>query len=199
MRHASRSNGWLRLEASHARISQSSLKTGGGVAWMVHVASSRRSRGDEAEDGRVDVMGCIEFFYPNFVVFIVLDHKNGLVISFPINRIPMVDGEDQIFSHSSSTPSYSCFLRSVDVFHGVREERRERSLETLKEWGDIVVIFTSCKLLICINISVFLYRIISFYVLKYFSFSSFSEVFLVRFSFLRFEESFFTFFHGKGC
>jgi hypothetical protein len=126
MRHASRSNEWLRLEASQARVSQFSLKTGGGTAWMVHVASSWRSRGDEAEDGRDDVMCCIEFFYPNFVVFIVLDHMDGLVISFPINRIPMVGGEDQVFSHSSSTPSYSCFLRCVDVFHGVREERRER-------------------------------------------------------------------------
>jgi hypothetical protein len=38
--HTQRSSGWLRLEASWARISQSSLKTGVGVAWMVHVASS---------------------------------------------------------------------------------------------------------------------------------------------------------------
>jgi hypothetical protein len=40
---------------------------------MVHVASSRRSRGVEAEDGWVDALGWIELFYPNFVVFIVLD------------------------------------------------------------------------------------------------------------------------------
>jgi hypothetical protein len=60
---------------------------------MVHMASSRRSCGDEAEDGWVDVTGCIRLFYPNFVVFVVLDHKGSLVISFPINRSPRTDGE----------------------------------------------------------------------------------------------------------
>jgi hypothetical protein len=49
--HVSRSSGLLRLEASRARVSQSGLKTDGGMAWIVHVASSRRSRGVEAEDG----------------------------------------------------------------------------------------------------------------------------------------------------
>jgi hypothetical protein len=38
--HASRSSGLLRLEANRARVSQSGLKTGGGVAQMMHVASS---------------------------------------------------------------------------------------------------------------------------------------------------------------
>jgi hypothetical protein len=38
--HASRSSGLLRLEMSWARVSQSSLKTGGGTMQMVHVASS---------------------------------------------------------------------------------------------------------------------------------------------------------------
>jgi hypothetical protein len=61
---------------------------------MVHMASSRRSHGDEAEDRRVDVMGCIRLFYPNFTIFIVLCHKGNLVISFPINRAPRVGGED---------------------------------------------------------------------------------------------------------
>jgi hypothetical protein len=70
---------------------------------MMHVASSRRSRGDEAEDGRVDAMSRIGLFYPNFTVFIVLDHKDSLVISFLINRTPMVGEEDQAFSHPSST------------------------------------------------------------------------------------------------
>jgi hypothetical protein len=36
------------------------------------VASSQRSRGDKAEDERVDVMDCIRLCYPNFVVFTVL-------------------------------------------------------------------------------------------------------------------------------
>jgi hypothetical protein len=49
---------------------------------MVHVASSRRSRGVEAEDGWVHALGWIELFYPNFVVFIVLDTKGILVFLF---------------------------------------------------------------------------------------------------------------------
>jgi hypothetical protein len=91
--HVLRSCSLLHLEASWARISQSSLKTGGGVARMVHVASSSRSRGDEAEDGRVDAINCIRLFYPNFVIFFVLGHKGSLVISFPINRTPRAGGE----------------------------------------------------------------------------------------------------------
>jgi hypothetical protein len=62
--HASRSTGLLHLEASWARVSQSSLKTGRCVVWIVHVASSRRSREDEAENGRVDAMGCIRLSTP---------------------------------------------------------------------------------------------------------------------------------------
>jgi hypothetical protein len=75
-------------------VSQSSLKTGGGVTRMVHVASSWRLRGDGAEDGRVDATDCIGLFYPNFSIFIVLGHKDSLVISFSINRTPRVGGED---------------------------------------------------------------------------------------------------------
>jgi hypothetical protein len=86
-------------------------------------------------------------------------------------------------------------------FHGVREERREseRSLQSSKVWEDVVAVSTPCKLLIFINTSVGLDRIISYLVLKCFSFSLFLEVFLAWFSFLQFEESFFDFFHGKGC
>jgi hypothetical protein len=46
---------------------------------MVHMTSSRRLREDEFEDGRVDVMGCISLFYPNFAIFIVLGPKGNLV------------------------------------------------------------------------------------------------------------------------
>jgi hypothetical protein len=53
---------------------------------MVHVASSRGSRVDEDEDGRVNAMGCNRLFYPNFAIFAVLGRKGSLVISFPINR-----------------------------------------------------------------------------------------------------------------
>jgi hypothetical protein len=63
---------------------------------MMHVTSSQGLRGDEAEDGRVDAMGCIRLFYPNFTVFIVLGHKGSLIISFPINRTPRVGGEVRI-------------------------------------------------------------------------------------------------------
>jgi hypothetical protein len=79
--HASRSSSLLRLEASQARVSQSSLRTGGGAVWIVHVASSRRSCGDDAKDGRVDATGCMRLFYPNFAVFFVLCQKDSLNIS----------------------------------------------------------------------------------------------------------------------
>jgi hypothetical protein len=58
--HGSRSSGLLCLEVNQPRVFQSSLKTDKGVTWMVHVASSRMSHGDEAEDGRVDAM---DYFY----------------------------------------------------------------------------------------------------------------------------------------
>jgi hypothetical protein len=38
--HTSRSSDLLRLKASRARVSQSSLMTGGGATRMVHVTSS---------------------------------------------------------------------------------------------------------------------------------------------------------------
>jgi hypothetical protein len=101
--HASRSDGLLCLEASRARVSQSSLNTGGGAVRMVHVASSWRSRGDKAEDGRVNTMGCIRFFYPNFTVFIVLGHMGSLVISFLIIRTLRAGGES-IIQPSLSDP-----------------------------------------------------------------------------------------------
>jgi hypothetical protein len=77
-----RSSGLIRLEVSQDRVSQSSLKIGGSVVQMVHVASSRSSCGDKSKDGRVDAMGCIELFYPNFAIFLVLGHKDSLAISF---------------------------------------------------------------------------------------------------------------------
>jgi hypothetical protein len=66
-RHTSRFSGLLRLKASRARVSQSDLKTSGGAARMVHVVSSWRLRGDEAEEGQTDVMGYIRLFYLNFI------------------------------------------------------------------------------------------------------------------------------------
>jgi hypothetical protein len=46
----------------------------------VHVASSRRLRQDEAEDGRVDAMGYIRLGYPYFTIFNVLDNRDIVVI-----------------------------------------------------------------------------------------------------------------------
>jgi hypothetical protein len=74
---------------------------------MVHVASSQRSRGDESEDERVDVMDCIGLFYLNFVVYVILNHKKTLVISFPINRTPMIGGEVSIQPSLSPPHSYN--------------------------------------------------------------------------------------------
>jgi hypothetical protein len=84
--HASRSSGLLRMKVSWARVSQSSLKTGGGATQMVPMTSSWRSHGDEVKNGWVDAMGCIRLFSPNFTVFVVLGHKGTLVISFLIIR-----------------------------------------------------------------------------------------------------------------
>jgi hypothetical protein len=46
---------------------------------MVHMTSLRRSREYEAEDERVDTMGCIRLFYPNFVVSSTLGLRGILV------------------------------------------------------------------------------------------------------------------------
>jgi hypothetical protein len=70
---------------------------------MVHVASWQMSRGDEVEDRRVDAMGCIELFYPNFAIFIVLSHKSSLLITFSTNRTPRV-GEEKSIQPSLSHP-----------------------------------------------------------------------------------------------
>jgi hypothetical protein len=96
MEHVSRSSGLFHLEESRARVSQSSLKTTREKAQMVHVTSSRRSHRNEAEDGWVDATGCVRLFYPNFVIFIVLGHKDSLVISLPKNRTPRAGGEVSI-------------------------------------------------------------------------------------------------------
>jgi hypothetical protein len=89
----------------------------------------------------------------------------------------------------------------VGVLHGVREERREseRFLQSSKEWEDVVIVFAPCKLLICINTSVCLSKIISYLVLQCFTFSHFLDVFLTRFSISRFEEFFVDSFRGLGA
>jgi hypothetical protein len=79
VRHALRSSGLRRLEASQARISQFTLKLTEEQRRVVHVASSWRSCEDEVEDRRVDAMGCIRPFYPYLTVFVVLSSRCILV------------------------------------------------------------------------------------------------------------------------
>jgi hypothetical protein len=148
--HALRYSVLLRLEVSQARVSQSCLKTGGGATQMVHVVSLRRSCGDEVEDGRVDMTGCIRLLYPNLAFFVVLGHKGSLVINFPINRTPMASGEASNSAIPLPPHSHSCFLRGVGVLHGVSEEisESERSLQSSKQWEDVVPVSTSCRHLI---------------------------------------------------
>jgi hypothetical protein len=69
--HASRSSGLLHLEVSWARISQFASKLVEERRRAVHMASSRRTHEDEAEDGRANATGCIGLFYPYFTVFVV--------------------------------------------------------------------------------------------------------------------------------
>jgi hypothetical protein len=71
--HASRSRDLLHLEVSRVRVSQSDLRTGGSVTRMVHVVSSWRVHRVEAEDERVNVTDNVRLFYPNFIIFVVLD------------------------------------------------------------------------------------------------------------------------------
>jgi hypothetical protein len=136
----------------------------------MYVASSWRSRGDEAKDGWVDATGCIRLFYPNFTVFIVLGYKCSLVISFPINMTQELEERIKYSLVPLPPSSQSCVLRGVVVLHGIRDERREseRFLQFSKEWLDVVAIFSPCKLLIYINTFVCLSKIISYLMLQYF-------------------------------
>jgi hypothetical protein len=78
--HASRSNGLLHLEATRARVSESSLKTSGGAACMVLVASSWRLCRGQVEDGWADVMSYVRPCYHCFAVFFVFGPGGILVI-----------------------------------------------------------------------------------------------------------------------
>jgi hypothetical protein len=48
--------------------------------WVVHVAPSWRLRQRQAEDGWVDVMGCVGPCYPCFAIFFLLGPRGILVI-----------------------------------------------------------------------------------------------------------------------
>jgi hypothetical protein len=79
--YTSRSSDLLRCEGSQTRVFQFVSKLAEERRRVVHVASSQRSCGDEAEDGRVDATDCIGLFYPYFAVFIVLGSRGILVFS----------------------------------------------------------------------------------------------------------------------
>jgi hypothetical protein len=57
---------------------------------VVHVASSRRSQGNEAKDGRFDGIGCgaieVGSNYSSLDVIFLLAHRGILVFVFTINR-----------------------------------------------------------------------------------------------------------------
>jgi hypothetical protein len=78
--HASRSSGLLCVEASLARVSQCSLKTGGDATVGGARDISQRWRWSQVEDGWVDVTGCTGPFYPTFAVFNVLGTRGIIVI-----------------------------------------------------------------------------------------------------------------------
>jgi hypothetical protein len=46
---------------------------------VVHVTSSQKSREDKIKTERVNAIDCIELFYPNFIIFIVLVNRDVLV------------------------------------------------------------------------------------------------------------------------
>jgi hypothetical protein len=71
----SRPSRLVRVEVSQARVFHSGFKTGGGMTQMVHVASSRRLRRVEVEDGQVDLMGYVRTFYHNFIILYVLSPR----------------------------------------------------------------------------------------------------------------------------
>jgi hypothetical protein len=79
MEHALRSNGLLRVKASQTRISQSDLKTGGGVVRMVQVSSSQRLRQCQVKDGCDDMMGYVGPCYSCLAIFFVLCSRGILV------------------------------------------------------------------------------------------------------------------------
>jgi hypothetical protein len=67
--HASRSSGLLHVEASLARVFQSSLKTGGGATTGGACGTIAEVTSKQVEDGRVDVIGCVGPCYPTFTIF----------------------------------------------------------------------------------------------------------------------------------
>jgi hypothetical protein len=75
----SRSSGTLCVEASEARVSQFGSKLVEVQRQMVHVASSRRSRGVKDKDKRINVVDFVGSFYSKIIVFVMLGLKSIVV------------------------------------------------------------------------------------------------------------------------
>jgi hypothetical protein len=120
---------------------------------VVHVASSQRLHGSEAKDNRFEGVGCgaveVGPNYPSLDVIFFLAHRGILVFCFHYKYDPKGWWRGKHSTIPLPPPNHSCFLRGVGMLHGVREERREseRSLQSTKEWEDVVV-FTPCRCLI---------------------------------------------------
>jgi hypothetical protein len=84
--HTSISSGLLGVKARLIRVSQSGLKTDGGVT-TGGVAPSRRLRQRQVEDGLVDAMDCVGPCYPTFVIFNVLDSRGIVDITLLLEPI----------------------------------------------------------------------------------------------------------------
>jgi hypothetical protein len=79
MGHASRSSSLLHVEASRARVSQFASKLMEARRWVVHVAPSQSSHGDQVEDRWADVMGYVGPCFPYFAIFCVLGPRGILL------------------------------------------------------------------------------------------------------------------------
>jgi hypothetical protein len=95
------------MEASRARVSQCSLKTGGSAMQMVHVASSRRLHRGQVKDGRVDLMDCVRPCYPLIVgrvpIFRVVRVSRLGEISMLMTKAPNSVGSN-LCSHYTMAP-----------------------------------------------------------------------------------------------
>jgi hypothetical protein len=70
--------GLLRMEVSQASVSQSGLKTGGGVTVGGPRCISWKSCEDQVEDRQVDAMGYIGLCYPYLSIFFILGTRGIL-------------------------------------------------------------------------------------------------------------------------
>jgi hypothetical protein len=73
--------GWNQVGLGFPSLPQ----TGEARQWMVHVAPSQRLHEDQAENERVDAIGCVGHCYRYFAVFIILGSSDILVF-YPIKR-----------------------------------------------------------------------------------------------------------------